>query len=85
MSRAYEDAMEQRTDAYVAEALGITVETLADYPYQLDENTSDDGVVYNWRIEWDEEAPPGVSAHGSPGALWSNIAAAPDEPDEEDA
>ena len=83
MSRAYEDAMQRRSDEYVAGALGISVETLDDYPFQLDENASDDGVVYGWRVLWDEEAPPGLDVNGAAGSLWSDIPAAPDEPDED--
>ena len=85
MSRAYEDAMKHRREEYVASALDVSVETLEDYPFQLDENASDDGVVYSWRILWDEEAPPGVDVNGAPGSLWSDIPAAPDEPDEDDS
>ena len=85
MSRTYEDAMERRGDMYVARSLGISVETLDDYPFQLDENASEDGVVYGWRVFWDEEAPPGVDLNGAAGSLWSNIPAAPDQPDEEDS
>ncbi|MBW6525164.1 hypothetical protein KZ810_16845 [Sphingomonas sp. RHCKR47] len=84
MSRAYEEAMERRRDAYVAQALGISVDTLDDYPFDLDENASDDGVVYGWRILWNGEAPPGVDANGTSGLLWSDIPAALDEPDEDD-
>ena len=61
MSRAYEDTMERRRDEYVASALGVSVETLDDYPFELDENASDDGVVYGWRVLWDEEAPASQS------------------------
>lgn len=85
MSRAYEDAMERRRDEYFASALSVSVETLADYPFELDENASDDGVVYGWRVLWDDEAPPGVDVNGAAGSLWSNIPAAPDEPDEDDS
>ncbi|MCU6455977.1 hypothetical protein LPN01_18015 [Sphingomonas sp. A2-49] len=85
MSRAYEDAMERRSDEYVARALGVSVEALDDYPFQLDENASDDGVVYGWRVLWDEEAPPGVDVNGATGSQWSDIPAAPDEPDEDDS
>ena len=84
MSRAYEEAMERRRDAYVAQALGISVATLDDYPFDLDENASDDGVVYGWRVLWNKEAPPGVDANGTSGLLWSDIPAAPDESDEDD-
>lgn len=85
MSRAYEEAMERRRDEYVAGALGISPDVLDDYPFQLDENASDDGVVYGWRVLWDEEAPPGVDVNGTSGSLWSDIPAAPDEPDEDDS
>ena len=54
-------------------------------PFDLDENASDDGVVYGWRVLWNEEAPPGVDANGTSGLLWSDIPAAPDEPDEDDS
>jgi len=43
-----------------------------------------DGVVYGWRVLWNEEAPPGVDANGTSGLLWSDIPVAPDEPDEDD-
>jgi hypothetical protein len=85
MSRAYEDAMERHSDEYVARSLGIDTETLNEYSFQLDENTSDDGVVYGWRVLWDEESPPGVDVNGVAGSLWSDIPAAPDEPDEDDS
>ena len=85
MSRAYEDAMEQRRDEYVASALGVSVETLEDHPFELDENASDAGVVYGWRVLWDDEAPPGVDVNGAAGSLWSDIPAEPDGPDEDDS
>ena len=79
MSRAYEDMMERRQHEYVARELGITIEVLDGHPYQIEENASDDDVVYGWRVLWDETAPPDVDAHGAPGSLWTNINAAPDE------
>ena len=85
MSRAYEDAMERRRDEYVASTLGISIEMLEDYPFELDENASDDGVVYGWRVLWDDEAPHGVDVNGAAGSLWSDIPAAPDEHDEDDS
>ena len=85
MSRAYEDAMERRRDEYVASALGVSIETLEDYPFELDENASDDGVVYGWRVLWDDEAPSGVDVNGAAGSLWSDIPAEPDGPDEDDS
>lgn len=72
-SRQLEDAAERRQAEYIAGALGCTVEALADHPYQLDENASDDGVVYSWRVLWDDTAPPGIATHGSAGSLWSDI------------
>lgn len=85
MRRAYEDVMENRRDEYVASALGVSVETLEDYPFELEENASDDSVVYGWRVVWDDEAPTGVDVNGAAGLLWSDIPAEPDGPDEDDS
>ena len=84
MSRFFEEAQERRLHEYVARQLGVTVEVLDDYPYQIDENVSDDGIVYGWRVQWDEAAPPGVTAHGAQGGQWSDIAVDHDDPDPED-
>lgn len=72
-SRQLEEAAERRQAAYIAGAVGCPVEALDDHPYQLDENASDDGVVYSWRVLWDDTAPPGVSTEGAPGSLWTDI------------
>ncbi|KQN83017.1 hypothetical protein ASE90_09720 [Sphingomonas sp. Leaf67] len=84
MSRAYEESMEQHRNAYIAQALGIDVDTLDDYPFELDDNASNDGLVYSWRVLWDDEAPPGVDVSGDVGSLWSDIPVAPDGPNEDD-
>lgn len=68
-----QDAMARASDQRMADHIGISVDTLEDYPYQLDENVSDDGLVYGWRILWENGAPPGITAHGAPGSLWTDI------------
>lgn len=73
MSRHFEEAQERRLTAYIAGELGISVDVLDEYPFDLDENASRDGVVYNWRVLWNDEVPPGVDAHGHEGNRWSDI------------
>ena len=58
------EIMQEEIDRHVAGELGVAVSDLADYPYEVDENASDDGVVYGWAITWDDDAPPGVTADG---------------------
>lgn len=81
-NRQFEDAAERRQDAYIAGRLGVTVEMLDDYPYQIDENASDDGLVYSWRIMWEDTAPEGVTVYGEAGSLWSEVQPGGDESDE---
>lgn len=80
MSRAFDDAMEQRQEAAIANALGVSVDELSEHPYQLDENTSSDGLVYGVRVLWDRTAPDSVETFGKEGAKWSELQL-PDEPD----
>ena len=84
MSRAYDDVTDLRRDAHVAQALGISLDTLNDYPFEIDANASDDGLIYSWHILWDDRAPPGVAVNGDIGSLWSDIPEAPDASDEDD-
>lgn len=79
-NRQLEDAMERRRDEYVAAQLGVPIEILADHPYQIAENASDDGLIYSWQILWDDTAPDGVTVHGSPGSRWSDLQVEPDRP-----
>lgn len=64
MSRAYDDAMDERREAamsrYVAGELHVTEAVLARHPYDLTQLASNDGLVYAWEIRWDNTAPPGV-------------------------
>lgn len=86
MSRAYEEEREQtqelRLNQHIARELGISLDVLEDHPYRLDENSSDDGVVYSWRIFWHKSPPAGVTAHGAEGSQWSDISEM-HEPDSE--
>lgn len=72
-NRQLEDAMARRQHDYVASQLGISSEVLDDHPFQVDEHTSDDGVVYSWRILWDQTAPEGIAVQGTFGSFWSDI------------
>ncbi|WP_130328048.1 hypothetical protein [Sphingomonas sp. BK036] len=58
---------------------------LEDYPFELDGNANDNRAVYGWRVLWDDEAPPGIDANGAAGSLWSDTAAKPDGPDEDNS
>lgn len=80
MSRAFDDAMEARQEAAIARALRITVDALREHPYEIDENVSDDGLVYSVRLLWSATAPPGVDVSGAYGSRWTEIHLE-DEPD----
>ncbi|MCU6453358.1 hypothetical protein LPN01_04630 [Sphingomonas sp. A2-49] len=89
MSGPDEEAMEHHRDEHIASALGVSVMTLADYPFSVKKTPvttawREDGVIYGWRIIWDKEAPPGVDVNGTSGSLWSDIPATLEEPDEDD-
>lgn len=81
MSRALDDALEARQDAAIARALGISVDALDEHPYEIDENASDDGLVYSVRLLWSTTVPEGVDASGAYGSRWTDIHL-DDEPDE---
>ncbi len=63
----------------VAAALGIGHETLADHPFHVEEYSSDDDLVYVWRLIWEDSPPDGVETFGAPGQQWSEILP-PDDP-----
>ena len=73
MSRFFEEAQERRLHEYVAGELGVPVAVLDAYPYQLEENASKDGLVYNWRVCWEDVPPQGVTAFGPERHQWSDI------------
>ena len=90
MSGSDEDAMERHRDEHIASALGVSVITLANYPFSVTKTPvttawREDGVIYGWSILWDKEAPPGVDVNNTADSLWSDIPAALEEPDEDDA
>lgn len=60
MSSQYEDAMEQWKDRKIAEALGISDEELASVPYEIQDDASDDGLVYSLMVVFGEGADQAV-------------------------
>ncbi|WP_428670528.1 hypothetical protein [Reyranella sp.] len=79
-NRQLEEAYERKSDEHVARELGISVETLNDHDYEVEE--ANHGIV--WRINWQGAAPPGVKTYGSIGGQYSDIAPLnePDEPED---
>lgn len=77
MSDALDDARKARfsavRDRHVARHLGISVEDLADHPYEIDEVTLKDGTVAAWRVQWMGDPPPGARAQGGPVEWWNEI------------
>lgn len=57
----------------VASALAVDPEVLAEHPFHIEEYTSDDDLVYSWRLMWKHSPPPGVEAFGAPGQQWTEI------------
>jgi hypothetical protein len=68
-SRQLEDLQEQRIHEHVARELGVSVEVLFDYPYEIEATSL--GTV--WRVSWDQDVPAGVAAHGVAGTRWFDI------------
>ena len=68
-SRQLEEARDRQRDEHVAEQLGISIEVLANYPYEADE--ANHGIV--WRLSWQDGPPPGVEASGPEGQEWTDI------------
>lgn len=68
-SRQLEELQEQRIHEHVARELGVSVEVLFDYPYEIEATSL--GTV--WRVNWDQDVPAGVAAHGAAGTRWSDI------------
>ena len=53
-SRQLEERQEQERDKAVAAALGISVEELLDRGYELDQDTSEEGVVHSTIVTFDD-------------------------------
>ncbi len=90
MSGPDDEATERHRDEHIASALGISAITLADYPFVVTKTPvttawREDGVIYGWRIVWDQEAPPGVDVDGTAESLWSDIPAALEKPDDDNS
>jgi hypothetical protein len=65
MGRAKEpliEAREAERDHYIAGELHVAEDVLALYPFEIEENANDEGLVYSWMIRWDDGPPPGVKA-----------------------
>lgn len=73
---------QEEIDRYIAQELGIAVSDLKDHPYQLDEDASDDGVVYGWAITWDEDAPPGIKTVGGVTSIRPHYFEEPEGPED---
>jgi hypothetical protein len=54
MSHGFEDDLDT---ALLAEELGITVDELQQLHYTIDENASNEGLIYNYIIQFDDECP----------------------------
>ena len=67
-----EKMIERRRDGYVASAWGIRPQVLARHSYDPDEESGTQSTGYQWRIVWEDTAPPGVRVNSSPGPQWSD-------------
>jgi hypothetical protein len=77
------DTAQASIDHHVAEELGISEDDLAQFPYELDENASDDGVSYGWVVRWDDGAPPGVNVTGGVSFIQALHEEEPEEPEQD--
>lgn len=77
MSRAYNDHIDELNDQrerdHIASSLSVDLETLDDYPYTLDHQTTNDGMITALIVSWDDKAPPSVTPYSDAGSLWSSI------------
>jgi hypothetical protein len=90
MSHPHKGAMKHHRNEHIASALGIDVGTLRKHPFSVTKTPvttawREDGVIYGWRIVWEEKAPPGIDVDGTAGSLWSDIPAALEELDEDNS
>ena len=53
-NRQLEEQQERQRDEAVAAALGISVETLLERGYSVDENVGNDGTVYSHIVTFDD-------------------------------
>lgn len=70
-------------DRHVAEELDISESDLADFPYELDEEASEDGVTYGWAVRWEDGAPPGVDVTGGVSYIQPLHEEEPEEPEDD--
>lgn len=61
-SRQLEEQQDQARDAWVANALGMTVEELSELEWDVHEIDGSDGTVYGYRVEFGADTDPTIIA-----------------------
>lgn len=52
------EMQEQESDRHLADILGITFDELTELEYEIETDESKDGLVYNYRVEFDTDSSP---------------------------
>jgi len=55
--RLLEEKQEEMADRKLAAALGISYSELCELDYEIDENTSSDGLIYNYIVTFSSSCP----------------------------
>lgn len=84
-SSQLDDRREMEFIAWVASALGLSVEELSEQDFDVDEIDGNDGAVYGHRVTFGEGSDSEVLAKidGLQDGFWVNIGFPPDEPEPE--
>lgn len=56
------DLQEQQADRHLAKVLGITYEDLTQLSWEIETDESNDGHIYNYRVEFSEDSPKEILA-----------------------
>ncbi len=56
-NRQYEEMIEEQGDRNLASSLGITYDELCELQWDIDTNESNDGLIYEYIITFDEDSP----------------------------
>lgn len=51
------ESMNEKSDEKVAEYLGISISELSELDYEIEEETSDEGIVYNTYFKFSDNSP----------------------------